>query len=119
MREWALLGALRKRFARFCVGFVGSVVLIGAGFVVCGVSLGLSSAVIDHPQQVTVELGAQSRASLLEQTGCASAGATYFAEAGTWGRPVLSVEGKGCRLHNMWRPDPTTVQVLPLPTSSN
>ena len=115
IREWSVYHRIQAPYRLFRLAFVVGSVAITLAILVAPVQLG-SATPITEPTQVVVRVADEER--LAEVSGCSDARRSRFtAIAGTWERPVLAVDGPGCRFGASWAPDPDEIE-LRLPSGS-
>lgn len=118
VREWSVFSQSQQPFTRFRWVFVGSSIAIAIALCVAPTQLA-SSAKVDKPTPVEVEVDTAGGAELARATACSDpAGTIYTAIGGTWSQPQLAVDGPGCAFGATWWPEPDHIE-LRLPVSTD
>lgn len=111
LREWSIYDRIQGPFRRFVWIFVSATAIIVAAILTAPAQLD-SSAAIEKPAKVEIEVGADGQAALQQATGCLNADTSvFFATGGRWSRPILAVDGPGCRFGATWRPNPNHIEL--------
>lgn len=115
LREWKVFVATRTRFVWFVVTVAIATAIIAIALGVAWTKTG-SSAAIGEPTEVSVVTSGTGAMIAERTTGCTDlANSTFFAIAGTWANPVLTVRGADCIVGNRWQPNRGEASVVPAP----